>query len=107
MVHTEDSVRQLPWETALSGTHVKHINLDSIAQVRDMLQEEIPRIRGAAHYEQMPVQPVDYIVKNDLTFLEGNVVKYVSRHRAKNGAEDIEKAIHYCELILKHIYGRG
>ena len=55
------------------------------------------------HY-QLPVQPVEYIHKNNLTYLEGNAVKYLTRHRAKNGAEDIHKAIHYCEMILKFVY---
>ena len=48
-----------------------------------------------------------YIVENNLTFLEGNVVKYITRHRRKGeGASDIEKVIHYCELILEKDYGR-
>ena len=36
--------------------------------------------------------------------MEGNVIKYITRHKAKNGAEDIRKAIHYCELILQLEY---
>ena len=53
---------------------------------------------GGRHY-QMPIQPIEYIVKNDLGYREGNVVKYVTRHKNKNGLEDIEKAIHYLEMI--------
>jgi len=48
----------------------------------------------------MPIQPIEYIRKNNLGWFEGNVVKYVSRHDKKNGAEDIKKAIHYLEMIL-------
>ncbi len=59
---------------------------------------------GGEHY-LLPIQPVDYIHANNLTFMEGNVVKYVTRHRTKNGAEDVQKAIHYCQLILKLEYG--
>lgn len=55
------------------------------------------------HYA-MPISPIEYIERNGLTFSEGNVVKYVSRHRMKNGAEDIRKAIKYCKLILKYEY---
>lgn len=55
---------------------------------------------GGSHYKDMPIQPVQYIVANGLGFREGNVVKYVSRHRRKNGRQDIEKAIHMLELIL-------
>ena len=60
---------------------------------------------GGTHYEKMKIQPVEYIHANGLDFFEGNVVKYVSRHRSKNGAEDILKAIDYCKMILEKDYG--
>jgi predicted SAM-dependent methyltransferase len=60
---------------------------------------------GGGHYKSLPIQPIEYIMKNGLDYLAGNVVKYVTRHKAKNGAEDVRKAIHYCELILEHFYG--
>ncbi len=55
---------------------------------------------GGGHY-LLPIQPIEFIVKNDLPFREGNVIKYVTRHQSKNGAEDIKKAIHYLEMILE------
>ena len=58
---------------------------------------------GGGHY-MLPIQPVDYILKNNLGFLEGNVIKYVTRHKTKNGVEDINKAIHYLELIKEKVY---
>ena len=60
---------------------------------------------GGDHYKTMAIQPVEFITANNLGFLEGNIVKYVCRHHAKNGAEDIKKAIHYCELLLQTMYG--
>jgi hypothetical protein len=59
---------------------------------------------GGQHYKDMKIQPVEFITANNLSFLEGNVVKYICRHHAKNGADDVRKAIHYCELILKTVY---
>jgi len=56
------------------------------------------------HYD-LPIQPVDYIVKNSLGFLEGNVIKYVTRHHDKGGVADIQKAIHYLALLLDTEYG--
>lgn len=56
------------------------------------------------HYD-LPIQPVDYIVKNNLGFLEGNVIKYVTRHHDKGGEQDIKKAIHYLTLVLRTEYG--
>lgn len=60
---------------------------------------------GGDHYSKMKIQPTEYIHANGLDFFEGNVVKYVSRHRSKNGAEDILKAIDYCKMILEKDYG--
>lgn len=68
-------------------------------------KEFVETCRIIDHYEVLPVQPVDYIHKNSLDFFEGNVVKYVSRHKIKDGAKDIKKAIHYLEMILKYRYG--
>jgi hypothetical protein len=62
---------------------------------------------AGTHYKTLAIQPVEFIHKNDLGFLEGNVIKYITRHRDKNGADDIRKAIHYCQLILELEYGQG
>lgn len=59
---------------------------------------------GGDHYK-LAVQPIEYITKNNLSFIEGCIVKYATRHRTKNGAEDIRKIIHYCELLLELEYG--
>lgn len=64
---------------------------------------EVPKQVGGSHY-QLAIQPIDYILENKLGYCEGNVIKYVSRHADKNGAEDIKKAIHYLEFILKDQY---
>jgi len=60
---------------------------------------------GGDHYRAMEIQPIEFILANGLGFCEGNVVKYVSRHKRKNGAEDLRKAIHYCQLLLESEYG--
>lgn len=60
-------------------------------------------MKTPVHYEGA-ITPVEYIVANDLNFFEGNVVKYVTRHKRKNGVEDIRKAIHYLQMILKYDY---
>ena len=61
---------------------------------------------GGNHYKNLSIQPVDYIVENNLTYLEGNIIKYITRHRRKgDGKKDIEKVIHYAEMILEMEYG--
>lgn len=61
---------------------------------------------GGSHYSSLKIQPVEYIHANALSYMEGNVVKYVTRHASKNGAEDIKKAIHYLNLILDLDYAK-
>jgi len=60
---------------------------------------------GGNHYKDCSIQPVQYIHANKLDYLEGNVIKYITRHRTKGqGKKDIEKAIHYAQLILELEY---
>jgi len=59
---------------------------------------------GGSHYKRYAIQPIEYTVANGLSYLAGNVVKYVTRYKDKGGAEDIRKAIHYLELILEFEY---
>jgi hypothetical protein len=56
---------------------------------------------GGAHYRDKGIQPIIYIHANNLGFCEGNVVKYVTRWREKNGVADLKKAIHYLELLIE------
>ena len=57
------------------------------------------------HYSKLAIQPTKYITANKLGYIEGNVIKYVTRHRMKNGKADIQKAIHYLEMLLED-YGK-
>jgi len=59
---------------------------------------------GGAHYKDCKIQPVEFITANNLTFLEGCVVKRICRHRNKNGREDLEKAIHEIRLMIELEY---
>lgn len=59
---------------------------------------------GGSHYKDMVIEPAEYCERNRLTMLESGVVKYVSRHRSKNGIEDIRKAIHCLQLLAQFQY---
>ena len=72
--------------------------------IRDSVKGKNRQV-GGNNYMNFVIMPIEYISKNKLDFLEGNIIKYVSRHRHKNGAEDIKKIIHYAELILELQYG--
>lgn len=68
--------------------------------------EENPKDRqvGGNHYKNYAIQPVDYIMKNNLGYCEGNIIKYITRYRDKGGVEDLNKVIHYVELLKEYHY---
>ena len=55
---------------------------------------------GGGHYKDFKIQPVEFIVANDIPYREANVIKYTTRHKDKNGIEDVRKAIHYLQMIV-------
>ena len=72
---------------------------------KNILDEAFPQYTqvGGNHYTKFPIQPYEFISKNDLSFFQGNVIKYVCRYKNKNGIEDLEKIKHYCELEIKKL----
>ena len=58
---------------------------------------------GGDHYNRYTIQPVDFIIANNLDWCEANAVKYITRCKDKNGVEDIKKAIHYLEILLERL----
>jgi len=71
---------------------------------KNIFDKAFPQDRqvGGKHYKTFRIQPYEFISKNNLSFFQGNVVKYVCRYLNKNGVQDLEKIIYYCELeILK------
>ena len=57
---------------------------------------------GGTHYKSKAIQPIEYVLANGLGFCEGNVVKYVTRWKDKNGIEDLLKAKHYLDFLIEH-----
>lgn len=60
----------------------------------------LARQEGGGHYKDMKIQPVEFIHANGIPFIEGCVIKYVSRWRAKGGLEDLKKARHFIDLLM-------
>jgi hypothetical protein len=58
---------------------------------------------GGDHYSKYPIQPTEYIIKNNLNFCEGNVIKYVTRWKDKGGVEDLKKARHYLDMLIEEV----
>jgi len=54
------------------------------------------------HYKNFKIQPIEFILKNNISFCEGNVIKYICRYKTKGGLQDLEKAKHYIELLINN-----
>ena len=73
------------------------LHVELIEPTQDALDVQV----GGDHYKSLAIQPVEYIHANKIGYFEGNVIKYVTRWRAKNGVADLEKAKHYIDLLIE------
>lgn len=56
---------------------------------------------GGDHYAVMKIQPIEFILANELGFCEGNVIKYLCRYKRKNALEDLKKARQYLDFLIE------
>jgi len=59
---------------------------------------------GGSHYKGYAIQPIEYIMKNNLNYCQANIIKYATRYKDKNGKEDLEKIKHYVDLLIEMEY---
>jgi len=59
--------------------------------------------RPTQHHYDFPIQPIDFIIANELGFCEGNIIKYVMRYKRKNGVEDLRKASQYIDFLIEEM----
>ena len=103
MINYEEQANMGMMDEAIKET-VKNKGFTKTDLKKQALKATLKQV-GGSHYKDCKIQPIEYIVGNDLTFCEGNAIKYITRHRCKGeGAKDIEKAIHYLEMILERDY---
>tara|TARA_R110002074_G_scaffold6811_1_gene30309 strand:+ start:296 stop:547 length:252 start_codon:yes stop_codon:yes gene_type:complete len=53
------------------------------------------------HYKNLEIQPIEYILANDMGFCEGAIIKYISRWKNKGGVEDLRKIKHFCDFLIE------
>jgi hypothetical protein len=80
---------------------------DQYAEIETVRQSAWKKQEGGSHYKNLKIQPMQYALENKLDYAQANVVKYVTRHKEKNGKEDLLKAIHNIELMIEFYYGGG
>lgn len=78
-----------------------HNNLESAVLMRPPPPSALSIQEGGNHYKDNPIQPVEYMMANNIGFMEGNVIKYVTRWKDKGGVEDLKKARHYLDMLIE------
>ena len=66
----------------------------------------LDRQEGGDHYKNKSIQPVEYCMANGIGFMEGSVIKYVTRWRDKGGVQDLKKARHFLDMLIEYEEGR-
>ena len=85
--------------------HEDDLELIREAPIHVKLYNPLITQEGGGHYKDKGIQPIQYTMQNKLSFCEGNVVKYISRYKNKNGIEDLAKVVHYALLAAYEEYG--
>jgi hypothetical protein len=62
---------------------------------------------GGSHYNKMKIQPVTFIMENNLSYAQGNVIKYVCRYMDKDKIQDLRKAKHYIDFMIEELEQRA
>lgn len=75
---------------------------ESTKPTMDAWQKQV----GGSHYKQYAIQPAQFALANKLDYAQSNAIKYIVRHAEKNGVQDLDKAIHYIELLKQHHYNK-
>ncbi len=73
---------------------------------KDMTYESLNKQIDGTHYKGFKIQPARFIIENNLLFPEASVIKYICRHKKKGKEKDLQKAIHYIEMIIERDYSK-
>lgn len=101
-INEHGAVKVFPFDADVykdcDGTHWKRLRDSDISQKpTSAISEQV----GGSHYKNFAIQPVEFIHKNGIGFIPGNIIKYVCRYGNKNGIEDLKKARHYLDMLIE------
>lgn len=88
-------------ETAEEGEAVRARIVNSLQLASPQPQTALDVQVGGDHYKKLKIQPIEFIHANSIPFIEGNIIKYITRWREKNGVKDLEKVKHYVDLLIE------
>lgn len=65
--------------------------------------KEMQELQKDGHYHKCKIEPIEYILANNLGFCEGNVVKYITRYKDKGGVDDLRKIKIYVDYLIDEL----
>ena len=75
-----------------------------LTEIEDSMGNVYKQQTGGSHYQKLKITPIEYAMANNLNACEFSVVKYISRHRNKNGKEDLLKAKDFIDMLIAFEY---
>lgn len=91
----------------LINMRIENFKTKVIPEQSRIVQETLTTQVGGNHYQNYAIQPIEFIIKNNIPFIEANIIKYVVRYKNKNGLEDLKKAKHYLEMLIENYDIKG
>jgi len=79
---------------------VEDVKIDEIETIYTHENKALDEQIGGNHYKSLKIQPIEYIMANNLGYCEANILKYITRYKDKNGLQDLMKAKHYIEILI-------
>lgn len=92
------------FESVLDNPEERYKSLNYLFR-KERMSNPMEKQVGGNHYKNMKIQTATFCMENELDYCQSNIVKYTCRHEAKGGVEDLDKAIHYLELLKEIKYG--
>lgn len=83
----------------------KQLELELVGGMVNNMLSSADMVTLPKHYARFEIEPIRFICQNNLNFFQGNIIKYVLRHDAKNGLEDLKKARRYLDMFIKFVEG--
>ena len=72
-----------------------------LSELQSKAEKDKEVVDKPPHYLKYKIEPITFVMTNQLPFAEGNVIKYIMRWRDKNGIQDLKKAKRYIDLIIE------
>ena len=105
VTYVDETGEEVEIDTGMYSYHTDDLTLVKNEVLETQAYNPLIAQEGGGHYKDRGIQPLEYTMQNNLSFCEGNVVKYISRYKSKNGIEDLAKVIHYALLAAYEEYG--